>query len=419
MKIIQGVMVVIGDEILCGHVQDINVEAIGRLLLKKGFRLKKVCIVGDDRDSIVNILREGIDEGDFVITTGGLGPTKDDITCEAICGAFGLRRISNEAYRKAFRSHLESLSISWKEEFNTMTQLPEGSVKLALDKPMAGFKLHIAGKPLYCLPGVPHEVEYLLQKEVLPELENVFYERGYIGRNVLRIQHLHEWEIAERLDVDGNSILRNADISIGYLPRPEGETWVTITVVAGSPDDVRNTLKELEHIIRGKIGEAFISGGDDEPLESVVGEILLSREMKLGVAESCTGGMLAERIVSVPGASDYFDCGFVVYSNKAKVDVLGVLPKTIEYYGAVSEQTAIEMVEGVLKQSQAQIAVGITGIAGPSGGTPQKPVGTVCIGCGTKNNVTVKSYQFSGNRRLVQEKAVHAALVLLWEILRK
>ncbi|SFN01894.1 nicotinamide-nucleotide amidohydrolase family protein [Thermodesulforhabdus norvegica] len=419
MKPVKGSLVVIGDEVLYGHVQDAHVKTVGRLLLKKGFTIQEVRILGDDPDLLAEALAELIRKTDFVVTTGGLGPTTDDVTCEALCRAFGLKRIPDEEYKKHFQRHLRQFGIPWKDAFEKMTHLPEGAVKLALDRPMAGFAIEVRGKPLYCLPGVPHEVEYLIGKEVLPELEKIFTARRCVVRRVIRVQGMYEWEIAERLADAEKTDPGFESVRIGYLPRPEGETWVTITLQAEDFAKAENEIKRVVGYVIDRIGAGFVSGTDDDSLEKVVGELLRKKGMKLAVAESCTGGLLAERIVSVPGASDYFDRGFVVYSNEAKEELLGVPAETLKLYGAVSERTAVEMVKGALKRSRADIAVGITGIAGPGGGSSTKPVGTVYIGYGTRGKIKAERFLFHGDRELIQRRTAHEALRLLWQELKE
>lgn len=419
MSLIKGSLIVIGDEVLYGHVQDAHIRTTGRLLLTKGFALREVRVVADDVTSVAEALVELIPKSHFIITTGGLGPTTDDVTCEALSKAFALKRLPNKTYKESFQKHLKRFGIAWREEFEKMTHLPEGSVKLAPERPMAGFALKVQGKPLYCLPGVPHEAEYLMREKVLPDLEALYSSRWYLARRVIRVQGLYEWEIEEKLKSAGDLSLESETVAIGYLPRPEGETWVTITICAHDQAEAEKNLSKMVGIIVEKIGEANVSGIDEDSIEKVVGELLRKKGMKLSVAESCTGGMLAETIVSVPGASDYFDRGFVVYSNDAKVELLGVSAETLERYGAVSEQTAVEMVEGALRNSRAHVAVGITGIAGPSGGSPTKPVGTVYIGYGTEGDVKAERFLFHGDRRLIQKRAVHEALRLLWQKLKE
>ncbi len=413
---ISGIAIIIGDEVLLGDVSDANTSCIGKTLLGHSFRLREVITVGDDVEHLVRALRYASSSGDFVITAGGLGPTDDDCTCKAVSEAFGLNLVTDASYRKAFKGHVEKFGIEWRPEFENMVRLPSGAVKLALDKPVAGFKLTVNGVPLYCLPGVPHELEYLLSREVIPDLDRIFDNRLRYKRCILRVHGIQEWEIEKKIKTIG--LLEDERISIGYLPRPGGETWVTVLVKDTSEDRATSLLGAIEGEILRVIGRQNISGKDDDGrIEVVIGRILRSRGWKLAVSESCTGGLLAETIVSVPGASDYFERGYVVYSNESKSDVLGIDENIIKKFGAVSEEVAREMVLATRKRASVNVAISTTGIAGPTGGSKEKPVGTVFIGCCVEDNLIVKCYLFSGARRDIQTATVYTALKLAWEML--
>ncbi len=417
-KEVSGIALIIGDEVLLGDVSDTNTSCIGRTLLNHSFRLREVITVGDEVTHLVKALKYAVSSGDFVITAGGLGPTDDDCTCEAVAEAFGLSLTFDASYKEAFKGHIKKFGIKWRSEFENMVRLPYGAIKLALDKPMAGFKLAVNGVPLYCLPGVPSELKYLLKHEVVPDLDRIFTDRLRYGRCILRVHNIPEWEIEEKIKTI--DLLKNENISVGYLPRPGGETWITLFVKESSDDKAASLLKTMEEEILRVIGSRNISGRDDDGrIEVVVGRILRRRGWKLAVSESCTGGLLAETIVSVPGASDYFERGYVVYSNESKSDVLGIDGNIIRKFGAVSEQVAREMVLATRKRAAVNVAISTTGIAGPTGGTPEKPVGTVFIGCCMENDLIVKRYLFSGSRRDVQTATVYTALKLLWEMLSR
>ena len=205
-------------------------------------------------------------------------------------------------------------------------------------------------------------------------------------------------------------------MDIGYLPQGR-ENWVTIFASAANEERCRDLVKHAEEQIIALIGAHHISGHNDDCLEKVVGRYLRERKWKLATAESCTGGLLSRKIAAIAGASDYLDRGFVTYSNQAKMDLLGVSGELLEKYGAVSEQVALAMAEGACRQAPVEVGVSITGIAGPSGGTPEKPVGTVFIACIGPGKKKVERYLFGGTRDQIQESAAQAALVLLWNML--
>ncbi len=414
---IKGIAIIIGDEVLLGDVQDINTPFIGKSLLENGFSLQEVLISSDTMDELSRALRYAASNADFVITSGGLGPTEDDCTRSCIAHAFGLKLEINEPYRKSFKNLLMELNIPWKTEFEDMTRLPSGAEKLAVNMPMAGFKLRVNNTYLYCLPGVPREVRYLMVHEVIPDLRARFPERLCYRRRVIRVYNLHEWEIAEKLK--GSSVLNYPEVSIGYLPKVGGETWVTILVKGSSQEKAETLLYRAEQDVLKLVGPENVSGVDDKGrLEVVVGNLLRSKGWRLAVSESCTGGLLADTIVSVPGASDYFERGYIVYSNEAKADVLGISKDILNKHGAVSEIVAREMAKATQKIAGVDVAIGTTGIAGPSGGSKEKPVGTVFIGCAVKDRIVVRGHLFSGSRRDIQFTTVLSALKLLWEMLK-
>ncbi|MEJ5348934.1 MAG: nicotinamide-nucleotide amidohydrolase family protein [Desulfosoma sp.] len=411
---IRGSLLTIGDEILLGEILNTNAHHIAGVLKAHGFRLQKVVVVEDVEEAIAMQLEQLTAQSRFVIVTGGLGPTDDDRTKSAVTQAFALPMAVDETDLKSLMDRVEARGGVWTERLSRLAQLPQGAIRLAPGRPMAGFSLEHQGVPLYFLPGVPHEMEILLQEVVLPDLMRRFPERPVCGQRFLRIYGLMETEINERLSAfDAVSY----GVKVGYLPQM-GENWVTFLVTAEDQVQARERLEAAEKELRILLGEEHVIGRDDETLEKVVGELLRRRSWKLAVAESCTGGLLAARIASVPGASDYFDRGFVTYSNQAKKELLGVPEDLLVTHGAVSRPVCEAMAQGALNRSKAQAALAVTGIAGPTGGSALKPVGTVFIGCVFENRTLVERHHFHGSRRIVQEQSVQHALALLWRMLR-
>jgi nicotinamide-nucleotide amidase len=291
-----------------------------------------------------------------------------------------------------------------------MAKLPEGAIKLGLN--MAGFFVLHKDIPCYFLPGVPNEMKHLLAQDVIPDLENRFPNRCTYLKHILRIQGLLESQVNRRL----RSFDPVKGVDIGYYPQGR-ENWVSIFATAANEKECRMLLKSAEEKITALIGAHHISGHNDDCLEKVIGRHLRERGWSLVLAESCTGGLLSRKITAIPGASDYLDRAFVTYSNRAKTELLGVSDELLREHGAVSEEVAAAMAEGALKKASAQVAVAITGIAGPDGGTPSKPVGTVYIACATESRTWVQKYSFGGTREQIQESASQAALVMLWNVL--
>lgn len=408
---VTGILLTIGNEILLGDIPNNNAHHIALELRARGFLLDRIITVGDTEEEIVDLLTQCLDRCAFMIVTGGLGPTDDDRTNAAVARAFGLPLITHQDYSQWLRKRLREWGMKWTREVERMAEMPEGAVKIGLD--MAGFFLLHREVPCYFLPGVPNEMKHLLAKSVIPDLESRFPKRCAYLKHVVRVQGLPEGEVNNRLrDMNPDKL----GVDIGYLPQGR-ENWVTIFASAPSEQECRSLVKRAEEKIVSLIGSHHVSGRNDDCLEKVVGMRLRERNWKLAAAESCTGGLLSRKITAVPGASDYLDRAFVTYSNRAKSDLLGVAPELISERGAVSAEVALAMAQGASNNASAQVAVSITGIAGPTGGTAEKPVGTVYIACITPERTAVEKHLFGGTREQIQESAAQAALVLLWKLL--
>jgi len=406
-----GSLITIGDEILSGHIGDSNAHYIASELHLNGFRLANIVTVGDQEKAIRRSLLEAVGQAHFIICTGGLGPTDDDRTVAAVADALERPLMRNAGYARLLRAHLAQRGVPWSDAIERMTLLPKGAEKLGRDVTAAGFFLEHWNTPCYFLPGVPSEMHMFMEEHVLPDLLRRFPTRPLYRKRILRVQGLPESLINERLeDLDSADL----QVEIGYLPQT-AENWVTLLATAEDTGAAEELLQRADQEVVRCLGADTVSGRDDEALEVVVGRLLRVHSWKLAVAESCTGGLLAERITAVPGASDYMDRGLVTYSNAAKVDLLGVPPEILANHGAVSHEVAKAMAEGARSRARVDIAVAITGVAGPSGGTPGKPVGTVFVACATASRTLVLQHRFSGNRRQIQEKSAQATLVLLWK----
>ncbi len=408
---ITGSLITIGDEILLGDILNGNARHIAAELRARGFLLDRIITVGDIEDDIVENLGRCLSGSRFVIVTGGLGPTDDDRTCAAVSRAMERPLIRNRDYAQWLRDRLGERGLNWSSELERMAALPQGAVKLGMDS--AGFSLVHEDIPCYFLPGVPEEVALLLGKEVIPDLEARFPNRCAYLKHIIRIQGLLEAQINERL----RSLAPVAGVAIGYYPQG-GENWVSIFVAARNERECLDLIKSAKDEVVALIGTRHVSGHNDDCLEKVVGRLLRERSWKLVLAESCTGGLLARKITGIPGASDYLDRGLVTYSNRAKSELLGVSEDLLSAHGAVSGQVARAMARGAAKNAGAEVAVAITGIAGPGGGSAEKPVGTVFIACVTPTGEKVEKYCFgTGTREQIQENSAQAALAMLWKLL--
>jgi nicotinamide-nucleotide amidase len=406
-----GSLITIGDEILLGDIPNGNAHHIALELRAHGFCLERILTVGDREAAIVEAIRQCLDGSRFLVVTGGLGPTEDDRTPDAVAKALGRPLQVDEGYMAWLRKRLAETGRTWSDAVGRMAFLPRGAVKLGVG--MAGFALEHDGVPCYFLPGVPHEMRSLMADLVIPDLERRFPQRFKCVKDFLRIQGLFESEIGERLagfDAGGFGV------EIGYLPQGP-EVWLTLFASSPSEEESRSRISRAEESLRLRFDPHHISGRGEDSLERVIGRHLRSLGLKLAVAESCTGGLLSARITSVPGASDYFEGGCVVYSNELKRDLLGVPESLLRDHGAVSEPVAAAMAEGMRRQAAVDFALAVTGIAGPAGGTSEKPVGTVCIACASPGGTTVQRHLMRGDRERIRASAAHAALVLLWRSL--
>ena len=408
LRSIRGALITIGDEILFGDIPNGNAHHIALELRARGFRLDRMVTVGDDEDEIVKELSRCHQESAFLIVTGGLGPTDDDRTNDAVARAFNRNLVLDTGYAKWLRERLASQKRPWTEQVAKMAHMPEGAVKLGVG--MVGYFLEHQNIPCFFLPGVPHEMKSLVAEFVLPELAERFPERLLQVKEVLRIEGFFESELNRRIKT---LELSHAGVEIGYLPH-DAEVRLTLMAAAESVAEAERRVAEVEEQLIGVIGREHLIGRNGETLERAVGTRLRARNWRLALAESCTGGLVARKITLVAGASDYFERGVVAYSNQAKVDLLKVAADVIARHGAVSEEAARAMVRGIRAEAGVEAALATTGIAGPSGGTDDKPVGTVFIACATPDREVVAEHHFSGSRELIQERTAQAALILLW-----
>ncbi len=392
-------LLIIGDEILSGKTVDTNSAYLGQKLTEAGFIVKKKLTVGDDKNEIKKAFRELMKDEDIkiILTTGGLGPTKDEITKGAITEYLGLKLIYRDEIYEKIKERFEKRGLKCPDINRSQAYIPEGAKILENELGTApGLIIEKEGKIVIMMPGVPKEMKNMFEKEGLTYLIQKLKPKKKIYSKILRTTGIPESEIQEKLrDFEG----------LAYLPKFTG---VDIKVSAISEKELNEKVEKIKEILGN-----YIYGEDEQKLEEVIGKLLKERGLKIGVAESCTGGLIKDRITDVPGSSNYFMGGVVAYSNEMKMKVLGVREESLMKWGAVSEQVAIEMAEGVKKVADADIGLSTTGIAGPTGATPTKPVGLVYIGIATPDYSKAYKYIFSGDRRMIKEKAAQEALNIL------
>jgi len=406
---VKAIIITIGDELLIGQVVNTNASTIARQLNGAGVEVIRMLTVSDDEAGIVGALEENFPRFDVTVVTGGLGPTHDDVTKKAVCRFFHTDLVSNPDVRKQIEQYLLCRNHAWSRAAEEQTLVPRGCVVIPnLHGTAPGELFERDGRFLIVMPGVPHEMESMMQGFVAPFLAE--RSRGtLVLHRTLRTTGIPESALSERLGpVDG--FLAPGE-RLAFLPSPSG-VRLRITLVGGDRPSLERRLKQIESFIRLK-ADKYIYGTDDETLGEVVGRILRERGLKIAIAESCTGGMIAHTMTDIPGCSVYLERAVVAYSNESKVDLLGVPSRLIEENGAVSKEVAEAMASGVRKLAGVGIGLSTTGIAGPAGGSPGKPVGLVWNGYSDANATFALKFAFGGERVIIKERASNAALDLV------
>jgi nicotinamide-nucleotide amidase len=402
-------ILVIGNELTSGMTQDTNSSFVARELHTQGWRVSAVMAVGDDTGAIKGGLEYLLGISDALVITGGLGPTVDDITTASVAGAFGLRLHTDDTVLGRLKERFVRFGIPWTANNAKQALFPEGAV--VIDNPAGtacGFFLERDGRPVVVIPGVPAEAQRMLVEGVIPLFRERLGSRELVLKRAIKIFRLTESRIDQELAEEDLNI---PGVTIGFYPRFP-QIRLVITSRGGDAARVEENLKIAEKRIIGRLGD-YIFGYDDDTMEGVVAALLTDRGLTLAVAESCTGGLITDRLTDVPGSSAFLERGVVVYSNASKVDLLGVPASVIEKHGAVSEETAVLMAEGVRRIGGTDMGLATTGIAGPSGGTEEKPVGTVFVALSSGEGTICRRYQFRWNRRRIKEMSSQIALDML------
>lgn len=410
----QGEIITIGDELLSGRVHDSNAQFIASRLSALGIIISAVSIVGDDLASIRDVLTRAAGRSEFAIVCGGLGPTDDDITAEAAALSFDRPLEVDAAMRDFIAESLKKRDRPWVDSYEKLATRPQGTEQLEPGGRTAGFHLFHEGVPFFFLPGIPSEVHHLIDTRVLPFLMEFDKDPSEVRQKIIKVYGIDEARICELLEGLDNHDL---GVMIGYYPNfPENH--VSITVRAKTAEQADKTIMELAAIVSGRV-EPYIVATDSGNLENSLGELLTARGMTLAVAESCTGGLISHRLTSVSGSSNYFERGCVVYSNNSKSEMLGVPADIINTHGAVSSETAEKMAQGIRKVSGTDLGLATTGIAGPTGGTKEKPVGTVFIGLAGAESTLVERFHFAGDRQQVKILTAQTALSMALNFLKE
>ena len=395
----------VGSELLLGQIANTNAQYLSQKLSELGINVYYHTVVGDNRQRMLEALKIASSRADIIITTGGLGPTLDDLTKETVAEYLGLPLVLHQPSADAINEYFRRRNRTCTKNNLKQAMFPEKAIVLENSVGTAPGAIIEEDKNVYIiLPGPPYELKPMFENYVIPYLEQKSGEK--ILSKVLRIYGMGESMVEEKIK---DLLEKQQNPTIAPLAS-SGEVTLRLTVKCKRDEDPWPLIKPLEDEIRKRLGDV-IYGVDEDTLESVVVDLLKKNNSTLAVAESCTGGLIANRITNVPGSSEVFLEGLTTYSNESKVKRLGVSEETLRRYGAVSSETAEEMVRGILSGSRAQIGIGVTGIAGPGGGTADKPVGLVYIGIGSKTGgVKVEKYNFHGSREQIKHSVANAAL---------
>ncbi|MDR2775557.1 MAG: CinA family nicotinamide mononucleotide deamidase-related protein [Tannerella sp.] len=408
-------IITIGDELLIGQVVDTNSAWMAEILNDNGFAVQRKITVGDDAGDILKALEDARRRAPIVLVTGGLGPTKDDITLDVLCRHFNSgMHFSEDTYE-----NIERIFMKRNRQMNDLTRnqamVPDKAVIIRNEvgtAPCTWFEDREG--VLISMPGVPHEMKWLMSNEVVPRLRTKFHQDVFIKHQTCWVAGYSESMLAIKLaDFENNM---PSFVKLAYLPQ-SGIIRLRLSAYADDGEKAGETVASLQRQLKEILNDSIIAE-EDRNIEILAGELLLSKALTVGTAESCTGGAVASLITSVPGSSGYYLGSVVSYADEVKRNVLEVSESDLVQYGAVSRQVVEQMAKGALKVLGCDYAIATSGIAGPSGGAPGKPVGTVWIAVAGKGKVTSREYRFTNRRELNIRYAVNASLLMLFEELK-
>jgi nicotinamide-nucleotide amidase len=406
----------IGDEILIGQILNTNAQWLSEKISSTGAELFHHSAIADSRDAIYNELDYLLPKSDVIIMTGGLGPTVDDITKKVLAEYFNSELVVNEQVLEYLKTFFESRNRPFTESNQRQALLPKDCHVIQNNAGTApGMLFEKEGKYVFSLPGVPKEMKAITEDFILGFIK----EKINLNKSSVMIyKTLKTFGIVESslADMLGDlSFLNNS--TLAFLPSASKGVRLRISVKADNPKDGNLEIERIRKILYERAGE-FIYGEDDDEVINAIGRLLKQKGETVSVAESCTGGMLGAAFTEISGSSEYFKGGIIAYDNEIKISELKVSKKTLDEFGAVSSECAKEMANNVRMKMKTDYALSITGIAGPGGGTPDKPVGTVWLGFATNNFTTAIKYNFGKNRNFNRERAMSSALSILYKHLK-
>lgn len=402
-------LVSVGTELLLGNIVNTNARYLSEKCAMLGLSVYYQTTVGDNEERLAEVIKTALNRSDIVILNGGLGPTEDDLTKETCAKVMGLPLITDQHTEERLKEYYKGRKKEDLPESNwKQAVIPEGAVVFDNGNGTApGLVVEQNGKTVILVPGPPNELYPMMEKQICPYLQKKNEE--VILSQMVKICGFGESKVEEMiLDL----IDKQTNPTLATYAK-QGEVHLRVTARAATEEEAKKLLKPMVKEIKKRFGEAVYTTDEKETLTDVVVKLLKKHELTVTTAESCTGGLLAGTLVGVPGVSEVFREGFVTYSNKAKRKLLDVSKSTLKKYGAVSAQTAKEMAKGGVFATDADICVAITGLAGPDGATPEKPIGLVYIACYMNDKVHVEEFRFKGDRQKIRERSVVQALDVL------
>lgn len=402
----------IGNELLIGDTVNTNASWIGTFLTSHGVEVSRVHTISDDLGLLKSVIKDAMSEAELVITTGGLGPTHDDITKKAVAQLFGAKMKVDEDTLNFIKDMFQKRGLTFSKSNYTQAEVPENSEVLFNKQGTApGMWFEEMNSRLAVLPGVPYEMKGLMKHQVLPKIEDVIQGSSKRFSRYILTAGIGESNLSDEVIGDLSDYL-NDMLSVAYLPSPLGNR-IRISAHGSSAEQVKADIDKVARHIHEKAAEVIVGEGKELTLSEGLGNLLRKKSLTIATAESCTGGMLSNVITDIPGCSDYMMGGMITYSNQAKMDLLSVSEQLLEDYGAVSKEVALQMAKGIADRFDADIGVSTTGIAGPGGGSEEKPVGTVWIGYWSKDRHFALKALFTNDRLINKERSVSVALEMV------
>lgn len=402
----------IGDELLIGDTVNTNASWLAQSLTEAGVEIDRIVVVKDELNVIKEEVEQALSAVNIVITTGGLGPTHDDVTKQAVAELFDSELVVHQATLSFIKKTLKKRNIPLSNSNYRQAEVPAGCETLFNSQGTApGMWFDRGGKMLAVLPGIPLEMKHLVNKYIVPKLKAVLPDSKIQKSHYILTSGIGESTLSDNVIGDLKAHLKSG-VSVAYLPSPEG-TRIRITVRASSENELDKSLQPLVRHIYNKAGSYIVGAGKDLRLADAVGQVLDRKKMTIATAESCTGGSIANALTDIPGSGNYVKGGIVAYDNDVKLRLLNVSEDNLENAGAVSKEVALQMARGVAKKLGSDIGVSTTGIAGPAGGTMQKPVGLVWIGFWNKQEHFALRAQFTKDRLSHKERTRAVALEMV------